>query len=400
MDGNGNAELSMAKGARIKVIGVGGGGGNAVNNMISSGFDGVEFIAANTDFQVLEQNLAPVRIQLGTSLTKGLGAGGNPEVGAKAAEEDSEKIREAIGECDMAFITAGLGGGTGTGAAPKVAQLCKESGILTVAVATKPFGFEGRVRMRNAEDGVKKLGETVDTLITIPNDRLTSMAERKATLLEMFKKADDVLLFAVKGISDLITNPGLINADFSDVRTVMSEMGLALMGTGIGRGESRAAEAAQAAISSPLLEDVTIQGARAVLVNICAGPDLGMLEFQEVSQLISEEVDEEANIILGTALDPGMDEELRVTVIATGIGKNDKVRPLRTPSARRNEQEPVFPGFDNDVRRIPAVKRREAEREKASEEPFRRRSGYRRYKRAASDEEDLSIPTFIRRQAD
>jgi cell division protein FtsZ len=395
--------------ATIKVLGIGGGGGNAINNMISAGLNGIEFIAANTDFQVLEQSLAPLKIQLGTNATRGLGAGGNPEVGAKATQEDIEKIREALQGSDMAFITAGLGGGTGTGGAPIVAQICREMGVLTVAVVTKPFGFEGKVRMRKAEEGVKALRQAVDTLITIPNDRLSSMADRRATLLDMFKRADDVLLHAVKGISDLIMKPGLINVDFADVRTVMGEMGLALMGTGIASGENRAVQAAQQAISSPLLEDISISGARAALINISAGPDLSMHEFEEASSIIFKEVHDEAQIILGTAIDPSLEDELRVTVIATGIGKDE----YRAEQETRHRQLRVVNnvGFGGDLDYgyldIPSIVRNQERpptydgRQEPVERPATKKKGFfKRFSNTGREDEDLNIPTFIRRQAD
>ena len=395
-------ENPIMSAAKIRVLGIGGGGGNAINNMINSGLEGVEFIAANTDFQVLERNLAPAKIHLGVNLTKGLGAGGNPEVGSKATQEDLEKIREAVDGSDMVFITAGMGGGTGTGGAPIVAQVCKELGALTVAVVTKPFPFEGKVRVRNADEGVKALQDVVDTLISIPNNRLLCLADKRATFLEMFKRADDVLLYAVKGISDLIVNPGYINVDFADVKTVMSEMGLALMGTGVGSGESRAAQAAQQAISSPLLEDISIHGARAALINISAGPDLGMHEFEEASSIIHKEVDEEAHIILGMAIDPTMGSDLRVTVIATGIGQVDQV-PKVEPSQRQRRlgTEGVVPELNYDYLEIPTVVRHRSGRNNSStEEQPRKRTFLRRLTGGAPDEEDLSIPTFIRRQVD
>jgi cell division protein FtsZ len=403
-------ENTMGTNATIKVLGVGGGGGNAINNMISAGLNGVEFIAANTDFQVLEQNLAPVKIQLGVNSTRGLGAGGNPEVGAKATQEDVEKVREIIQGSDMVFITAGLGGGTGTGGAPIVAQICRELGVLTVAVVTKPFGFEGKVRMHKAEEGVKALRQAVDTLITIPNDRLSSLADRRATLLEMFKRADDVLLYAVKGISDLIMKPGLINVDFADVRTVMGEMGLALMGTGIAKGENRAVQAAQQAISSPLLEDISINGARAALINISAGPDLGMHEFEEASSIIYKEVSEEAQIILGTAIDQSMGDELRVTVIATGIGKEEKpaeveprFRQMRVVSGGGGG----VPELNYDYLDIPSIVRNqdraainELRGDVGERAATKKKNFFKRLANSAREDEDLSIPTFIRRQAD
>ena len=394
-------ENMMLNRAKIKVFGIGGGGGNAINNMISSGLDGVDFIAANTDFQSLARSLADSKIQLGANLTKGLGAGGNPDVGGKATEEDLERIREMVDGSDMVFITAGLGGGTGTGGAPIVARTCRELGVLTVAVVTKPFAFEGKVRQRNAEDGLKVLQDVVDTLITIPNDRLLCLADKRATFLEMFKRADDVLLFAVKGISDLITNPGYINVDFADVKTVMGEMGLALMGTGVSRGESRALQAAQQAISSPLLEDISIHGARAALINICAGPDLGMHEFEEASSAIQKEMDENAHIILGMAIDPDMGEEMRVTVIATGIGMVD-VQPRTEAPVRPKRLKPdgVAPDLNYGYLQIPTVVRHRTMKDVPPPEPTRRRTLLQKLTGASPEEEDLNIPTFIRRQAD
>ncbi|MCC6850209.1 MAG: cell division protein FtsZ [Deltaproteobacteria bacterium] len=319
-------------GARIKVIGVGGGGGNAVNTMIAAGLQGVDFMTANTDAQALKNNLASVKLQLGTAFTKGLGAGGNPEVGRKAATEDVERIREVLTGADMVFVTAGMGGGTGTGGAPVVARVARELGALTVGVVTKPFHFEGKKRGRQAEDGMRELKANVDTLIAIPNQRLLAVAGRNTSILETFKKADDVLLQAVRGISDLITVHGLINLDFNDVRTIMSEMGMALMGAAVASGEERAVEAAQKAISSPLLEDVSIQGARGVLINITGGPDLSIHEVNEAATLIQEEADDEANIIFGAVIDETMSDQIRITVIATGFGepREDVKRP---PSA-------------------------------------------------------------------
>jgi cell division protein FtsZ len=313
-------EESGALQARIKVVGVGGGGGNALNTMIRSGLGGVEFVAANTDSQALEHSLAPLRIQLGTTVTRGLGCGANPEKGRAAASEDRDKLRDLLAGADMVFITAGLGGGTGTGAAPVIAEVAREMGALTVAVVTKPFFFEGKPRAKYAERGLEELHRVVDTLITIPNTRLLAVAGKNTPLAQSFKLADDVLLNAVKGISDLITVHGLINLDFNDVRTIMNEMGQALMGTGIGRGENRARDAAQAAISSPLLEDLSIDGARGVLINITGGPDMTLYEVNEASTLIQEAAHEEANIIFGAVIDDALAEgELRVTVIATGL---------------------------------------------------------------------------------
>jgi len=318
-------------GARIKVIGIGGGGGNAINMMISYNLNGVDFVAANTDAQALDASQAPIKIQLGSDITKGLGAGSDPEVGRQAAQESRESIREVLEGADMVFITAGLGGGTGTGGAPVVAEISKELGALTVAVVTKPFQFEGRRRELQAEKGLVELKGVVDTLIVIPNQRLLSVSGREMSLLEAFKKADDILYHGVQGISDLIMVPGLINLDFADVKNVMSEMGLALMGTGVARGENRAVEAAQMAISSPLLEDNSIQGARGVLLSITGGPDMRLFEVNEASSLVQKEAHDEANIIFGTVIDEGMGDEMRITVIATGFGKRE-VKKEEMPS--------------------------------------------------------------------
>jgi len=392
--------------ARIKVVGIGGAGGNAINNMIASGLEGIEFIAANTDFQVLEKNLATCKIPLGVNLTKGLGAGGNPDVGGKATQEDLDKIREVVSGSDLVFITAGLGGGTGTGGAPVVAQVCKDVGALTVAVVTRPFAFEGKIRLCNADDGLKALEEVVDTLIVIPNNRLICLADRRATLLDMLKRADDVLYYAVKGISDLIVNPGYINVDFADVKTVMAEMGLALMGTGVGRGENRAAQATQQAISSPLLEDISIHGARAVLINLSAGPNLGMHEFEEASSIIQKEVDEDAHIILGMAIDPSMEDEIRVTVIATGIGKMEKAQQKAKPTPasmrKRVAADGITPELNYDYLQIPTVVRLRQSDEIPQAKP-RKRSLLQKLtgtSRTSLEDEDMNIPTFIRRQAD
>jgi cell division protein FtsZ len=308
--------------ARIKVIGVGGGGGNAVNRMVSAGLKGIEFISANTDLQALRRSLAPVKLQLGHELTRGLGAGGNPEVGRKSALEDTERILQVLDGADMVFITTGLGGGTGTGSAPILASLAAEIGALTVAIVTKPFGFEGRRRLQLAERGVEELRNTVDTLITIPNERLLNFVERGTPLSEAFLIADDVLRQAVQGISDLITVPGEINVDFADVKAIMTGMGMALMGTGTAKGENRAVEAAQRAISSPLLEETSIEGARGVLINIAGGRDLTLHEVAEAAKIISDAVDVDANIITGMVTDDSMVDEMKVTVIATGFDRS------------------------------------------------------------------------------
>ncbi|HWM87776.1 MAG TPA: cell division protein FtsZ [Kofleriaceae bacterium] len=312
-------ELSHAK---ILVFGVGGGGGNAVNTMIAGNLDGVEFVAANTDLQALQANMASIKIQLGDHLTKGLGAGANPEVGRKSAEESIQLIAETMTGADMVFVTGGMGGGTGTGAAPVIAQIAREAGALTVGVVTKPFGFEGRRRARQADEGIARLEEAVDTLIVIPNNRLLEVVGANTSMIDAFRKADEVLLNAVQGISDLMTVPGLINVDFADVRTIMSKQGRALMGSGLGTGKRRAAEAAEMAISSPLLEDVNIEGATGILINITGGPDLGLHEVNEASSLIQQAAHEDANIIFGSVIDPNIGDEVRITVIATGFDRS------------------------------------------------------------------------------
>jgi cell division protein FtsZ len=309
--------------AIIKVIGVGGGGGNAVEHMMQENIEGVEFVCANTDAQALRKSNASVLLQLGEDLTKGLGAGADPEIGRKAAEENRDRIREVLAGSDMIFITAGMGGGTGTGAAPVFAQIAKELGILTVAVVTKPFIFEGKKRLQIAEHGTRELAKNVDSLITIPNNKLLSVLGKNITLLNAFRAANNVLLGAVQGIAELITRPGLINVDFADVRTVMSEMGMAMMGTGVGIGDNRATEAAQAAISSPLLEDIDLSGARGVLVNITAGMDMSIGEFESVGEVVKSFTSENATVVVGTVIDPEMKDELRVTVVATGLGRRE-----------------------------------------------------------------------------
>jgi cell division protein FtsZ len=330
--------------AKILVIGVGGGGGNAVNTMISGNLDGVEFVVANTDMQALEANMAPHKIQLGDALTKGLGAGANPDVGRRSAEESMQSIADLISGADMVFVTAGMGGGTGTGAAPVIAQIARDCGALTVGVVTKPFGFEGKKRQRQATEGIEQLEKAVDTLIVIPNNRLLALVGQHTSMVEAFRKADSVLLNAVQGISDLMTVPGLINVDFADVRTIMSGMGRALMGTGVGTGKRRATEAAETAISSPLLEDVSIEGATGILINITGGPDLTLHEVNEASSLIQHAAHEDANIIFGSVIDPNLSEEVRITVIATGFNQAGKTQvivpdvhhtPTPPPSGRR-----------------------------------------------------------------
>jgi len=330
-------------GARIKVIGIGGGGGNAVNTMIVGGMPGVDFMVANTDRQALNANLSPRKLQLGEQLTRGLGAGGNPEIGMKAAEEAESLLRESLCDADMVFVTAGMGGGTGTGAAPVVARTAKSLGALTVAVVTKPFVFEGRRRMRQADQGIEELKANVDTLIAIPNQRLLAVSGRSSSILESFKKADDVLQQAVRGISDLVTVHGLINLDFADVRAIMQEMGLAMMGAAAATGENRAIDAAERAISSPLLEDVSIRGACGVLINITGGPSLSLHEVNEAATLIQEEADEDANIIFGAVIDEALGDEVRVTVIATGVPDANRVAQRRPSVAARDVAPPSRP---------------------------------------------------------
>jgi cell division protein FtsZ len=371
--------------ARIKVIGVGGGGGNAVNTMISYSLGGVDFIIANTDAQALGVSSSPNKIQIGMQITKGLGAGSNPEIGKKSALESRDQIQQYLEGADMIFIAAGLGGGTGTGAAPIIAEIARESSALTVAVVTKPFQFEGKKRNTQAEDGIEQLRDVVDTLIVVPNQRLLSLGGRNLSLREAFKKADDILYQAVKGISDLIMVPGLINLDFADVKNIMSSMGMALMGTGTASGENRAVEAAQRAISSPLLEDNTIQGARGILLNITGGSDLSLYEVNEASSLIQAEAHEDANIIFGTVIDETMGGEIRITVIATGF--DDGMKKKQVPS---NVSQ--LGGFRLENLATPTYMRQGKSRNNAnvvtmgiSEE---------------SDTVDMEIPTFLRRQAD
>lgn len=340
--------------AVIKVIGVGGGGGNAVEHMMAATIEGVEFICANTDAQALKNSSAHSVIQLGEQITRGLGAGANPEVGRRSAEEDRERIKEALAGADMVFITAGMGGGTGTGAAPIVAQIAKELGILTVAVTTKPFTFEGKVRMQVADQGIANLSQHVDSLITIPNNKLLSVLGKNVSLVNAFKAANDVLRGAVQGIAELITRPGLINVDFADVRTVMSEMGMAMMGTGVASGENRARIAAESAISSPLLEDVDMSGARGVLVNITAGLDMSIGEFEEVGDAIKSITSESATVVVGTVVDPEMRDEIRVTVIITGLGRKQG-SPMRLSDSQKSDGS-----IDYQQLEKPAVMRRHA----------------------------------------
>jgi cell division protein FtsZ len=371
--------------AIIKVVGVGGGGGNAVNHMLNSQIDGVDFICANTDAQALNNVSARTVIQLGNELTKGLGAGTNPEIGRQAAVDDRERIEQAIEGADMVFLTAGMGGGTGTGATPVFAEIAKDMGILTVAVVTRPFPFEGKQRASVAEKGIEELRQYVDSLITIPNEKLLPVLGREVSLVNAFNEANDVLYGAVQGIADLITRPGLINVDFADVRKVMSEMGLAMMGTGVATGENKAREAAEKAIASPLLEDVNLQGARGILVNITGGPDLALGEFDEVGNTVKEFASDDAVVVVGTVIDPELHEEIRVTVVATGLtdsaaGQNETIRLVRTKTGELD-----FGQLDK-----PTIIRQKGVEAK------RTRTDHRK----DDDLDYLDIPAFLRRQAD
>ena len=381
----------LAPNAVIKVIGVGGGGGNAVAHMVHSNVDGVDFVCANTDSQALKSSGAKMTLQLGTNVTKGLGAGANPEVGRQAALEDREHIVETLRGADMAFITAGMGGGTGTGAAPVVAQLAKEMGILTVAIVTKPFPFEGRRRMQVALKGIEDLSQHVDSLITVPNEKLLTVLGREITLLSAFKAANDVLLGAVQGIADLITRPGLINVDFADVRTVMSEMGMAMMGTGTARGDDRAVAAAEAAINNPLLEDVNLSGACGILVNVTAGPNLTMREFDEIGQVVHQFASEDATVVVGTALDMELQDDVRVTVVATGLNRSAmrqtarREEPAQRPRLVARTGTDDLPAGDYIQPVRGAARPAESGKAKATVEP---------------QIDYLDIPAFLRRQAD
>lgn len=382
--------------AVIKVVGVGGGGGNAVEHMVAENIDGVEFICANTDAQALRGSSAKIHIQLGDALTKGLGAGANPQIGREAAEEDREHIKEILSGADMVFITAGMGGGTGTGAAPVFAEIAKELGILTVAVVTKPFSFEGKQRALAAEEGIRRLAEHVDSLITIPNNKLLSVLGKNISLLNAFKAANNVLLGAVKGISDLITRPGLINVDFADVRTVMSEMGMAMMGTGSAVGEQRARQAAEAAIASPLLEDVNFSGARGILVNITAGLDMSIGEFEEVGDVVKEFISDDATVVVGTVIDPEMTDEMRVTVIVTGLGDNRQrqQQPQQPLRARLVETTRSDGSLDYQQLEKPAVIRKQAQTGTATTATKQTNNG----NESVPDVDYLDIPAFLRRQ--
>lgn len=384
----------MQDSAVIKVVGVGGGGGNAVEHMVAENIEGVDFICANTDAQALRNSKAKVIIQLGNELTKGLGAGANPQIGRQAAEEDREQIKQVLLGADMVFITAGMGGGTGSGAAPVFAEVAKELGILTVAVVTKPFSFEGKQRALAAEEAIRALSQNVDSLITIPNNKLLSVLGKNISLLNAFKAANNVLLGAVKGISDLITRPGLINVDFADVRTVMSEMGMAMMGTGCATGDQRARRAAEAAIASPLLEDINFSGARGILVNITAGMDMSIGEFEEVGDVVKEFISDEATVVVGTVIDPLMTDELRVTVIVTGLGDSPRHRGgalSNKAAAPAFENRRGDGSFDYQQLERPAV--------------LRKQSGVTtgvlknaQVQESLPDVDYLDIPAFLRRQ--
>ncbi|EGB14857.1 cell division protein FtsZ [Pseudodesulfovibrio mercurii] len=414
-------EIEHESNAKIKVVGCGGGGGNAVNNMIQSALKGVKFIVANTDAQDIHKSLAEHKIQIGEKLTKGLGAGANPEIGRSAAMESMDQIREALEGSDMVFITAGMGGGTGTGSAPVVAQVAKELGALTVGVVTKPFYFEGKRRLEQAEEGTRALADVVDSIITIPNDRLLQLAAKKASFSDMLKKADEVLYYAVKGIADLITVHGLINLDFADVKAAMSNSGMALMGTGIASGESRAKEAAMKAITSPLLEDVSIEGAKGVLINITCGPDMLIDEVSEAADIIYKEAHDDAEIFFGTVFDPDAGDEMRITVIATGIepameepepvmskAEQQKLLLLGPRGANKVAEQPRRAGHQrvlNTDRNIPAYLRKAGGELNTTELPTRQVS-----QRAAMagpgeeefifEEDNLDVPAFIRKNVD
>ena len=426
-------------GARIKVIGAGGCGGNAVNHMIAAGLRNVEFMAVNTDTQALQNNIAALRLQLGQSITRGRGTGGNPEIGRKAALEDEERLRELLSDAEMVFVTAGMGGGTGTGSAPVIARLAREAGALTVGVVTKPFQFEGHRRMTQADEGLRELKLAVDTLITIPNQRLLSITTRVTPLRESFQRADDVLLQAVRGISELVTVHGLINLDFADVRSIMAEMGMAMMGAATASGENRAVEAAQRAISSPLLEDLSIKGARGLLINVTGGPDLSLYEVNEAASLIHEEAHEDANIIFGAVIDEQIGDELRVTVIATGFGDLETryaPRPSITTPITAPLMPPPYQAPSHSAVTAPVQSAPTRPIEPAAEAPtpsqvkmfpskpvrrlglivdesldiptFRRRarkaatarSSWSPATRSMAEDDDLDIPTFLRKHTD
>ena len=369
--------------AVIKVIGVGGGGGNAVAHMVNAGIEGVDFVCVNTDAQALNSARVRTALQIGCNITKGLGAGADPDIGRQAAMEDRDRIQEVIKDADMLFITAGMGGGTGTGGTPVVAQVAKELNILTVAVVTKPFIMEGGKRMSIAEQGISELGKYVDSLITIPNEKLLSVLGGETTLLDAFRSANEVLQGAVQGIAELITCPGLINVDFADVRTVMAEMGMAMMGTGVSSGEDRAREAAEAAVSSPLLEDINLAGANGILVNVTAGMDLSIGEFKEVGNTVKEFSSDDATVVVGTVIDPNLSDQIRVTVVATGLGHqaSQSLSPMRVVQRSAQAMEPNYQQLDK-----PTVQRKHAAGDGLEE--------------GALQKELLDIPAFLRRQAD
>jgi len=401
---------AYSQNAVIKVIGVGGGGGNAVAHMVTSGIEGVEFMCINTDAQAIKHSKVKTSLQIGCNITKGLGAGADPEVGRQAAMEDRDRIIEMIEGCDMLFITAGMGGGTGTGAAPVVAQIAKELGILTVAVVTRPFEMEGGKRTLVANHGLAELGKYVDSLITIPNQKLLTVLGAKTTLLDAFKSANHVLQGAVQGIAELITRPGLINVDFADVRTVMSETGMAMMGSGVARGEQRAKEAAEMAVSSPLLEDINLSGAHGILVNVTAGMDLSIGEFQQVGEIVKQFASDDATVVVGTVIDPELSDEMRVTVVATGLGRPEVAAVGRSPYGRdvptlQKAAPPAAPaaahGQEPPMRVVPRRPLTAADYAALDKPAVQRQRAVGDGLHAAPESEDvLDIPAFLRRQAD
>jgi len=384
-------EDTSAQSAKIKVIGVGGGGGNALNNMISQNLRGVEFIVANTDAQAIERNHADSKLQLGADITRGLGAGANPQIGREAAEAEKERLSEFMQDTDMVFITAGMGGGTGTGAAPVIAEAAREMGVLTVAVVTKPFSFEGKRRMRQAEAGIAELRKYVDTLITIPNQKLIGAVGKNTSMLEAFRKADDVLLQAVRGIAELITHTGYMNVDFADVKAVMSETrGVAMMGSGFASGESRAIEAAERAISSPLLEDIDIHGAQGILVNVTGNEDMTLAEYDEAVSIIHNMADEDANIICGMVYDQDSDDSIRVTVVATGLSGEASLN-LASSMDKEPAAVPRMPVIQPEVAQIQPMPVRQASGQQIQPQPF---------EQPGFNDDEYAVPTFLRRQAD
>jgi len=392
-----NNELS----AKIKVLGLGGAGGNAINDMITSQLVGVDFIAANTDSQALERSLAPVKIQLGPNVTRGLGAGGNPEVGRKATEEETERLKQVLQGADIVFIAAGMGGGTGTGGSPVVAEVSRELGSLTVAVVSKPFEFEGKLKRRLAETGIDELRKVVDTIITIPNDRLFSLSSKNSRIKDVFGMANEVLGFAVRGISDLIMVPGYINVDFADVRTVMKERGMALMGTGIASGGNRAADAAQKAISSPLLEDLSIRGARGILINITATPDITMEELREICGVVQDEAHEEAIIKWGLVYDEGLEDEIRVTVIATGLGKRAELEKPAWAATGQPSEDLEIPTILRTPEPVRPAAAAEARQGNAKPSPTLGVVGTKKYivhPDLQYEESELDTPAFLRKE--